>query len=346
MAIKGSLKEASLADVCQLLALGQKSGCLSVADKSRFGQIYFERGRVTYSRVVNRRDRLGDLIVREGAVTQEQLYVALKEQRATPDRKIGQVLVDLEMLSAADLERFVLRHIEDAIYHLFTWSRGSFFFEADQLPEDADILVSINADTLLLEAARRVDEWSVIEKKLTSFDLICSADTERVRRSSIALSEHQERILPLLDGKHTLHEIVQITALPEFEVGQAVFDLIQAGLASTVGKRDVDPIHGKENGLKERRNLGLAFYRAAMLEEARREFDRVLELHPSDRQVRFFSGTDHAARAEVPRGPAPAQGPARGHRAPVRRLRQHGLCPALHGPPARCAAGVERSRAG
>ncbi|MGH7448820.1 MAG: DUF4388 domain-containing protein, partial [Longimicrobiales bacterium] len=29
MAIKGSLKEASLADVCQLLALGQKSGCLS-----------------------------------------------------------------------------------------------------------------------------------------------------------------------------------------------------------------------------------------------------------------------------------------------------------------------------
>ena len=43
MAIKGSLKEASLADVCQLLALGQKTGCLSITDKSRFGQIYFDR---------------------------------------------------------------------------------------------------------------------------------------------------------------------------------------------------------------------------------------------------------------------------------------------------------------
>ena len=33
MAIKGSLKEASLPDVIQLLALGQKTGCLAVADR-------------------------------------------------------------------------------------------------------------------------------------------------------------------------------------------------------------------------------------------------------------------------------------------------------------------------
>ena len=45
MAIKGSLKEASLPDVLQLLALGQKTGCLSIADRSNFGYIYFEKGR-------------------------------------------------------------------------------------------------------------------------------------------------------------------------------------------------------------------------------------------------------------------------------------------------------------
>jgi hypothetical protein len=73
MAIKGSLKEASLADVCQLLALGLKSGCLSVADGSRFGQIYFERGRITYARIVNRRDRLGDILVRDRVLAQSQL---------------------------------------------------------------------------------------------------------------------------------------------------------------------------------------------------------------------------------------------------------------------------------
>ena len=37
MAIKGSLKEASLPDVLQLLSMGQKTGCLSVAERSNFG---------------------------------------------------------------------------------------------------------------------------------------------------------------------------------------------------------------------------------------------------------------------------------------------------------------------
>jgi len=69
MAIKGSLKEASLPDVLQLLALGQKTGCLSIADRSNFGYIYFEKGRICYASIVNRRDRLGDILVKHGKIT-------------------------------------------------------------------------------------------------------------------------------------------------------------------------------------------------------------------------------------------------------------------------------------
>src|SRR5688572_11763246 len=83
MAIKGSLKEAGLADVCQLLALGQKTGSLSVADGSRFGQIFFDRGRITYARIVNRRDRIGDILVRDGILTQTQLEKVLERERAS-----------------------------------------------------------------------------------------------------------------------------------------------------------------------------------------------------------------------------------------------------------------------
>ena len=64
MAIKGNLREAGLPDVLQLLAMGQKTGCLSLTDRSLFGYIYFDRGRITYASIVNRRDRLGDLLVK------------------------------------------------------------------------------------------------------------------------------------------------------------------------------------------------------------------------------------------------------------------------------------------
>ena len=60
MAIKGRLKEASLPDVLQLLSMGQKSGCLSVAERNNFGYIYFDAGQIVYASIVNRRDRLGE----------------------------------------------------------------------------------------------------------------------------------------------------------------------------------------------------------------------------------------------------------------------------------------------
>ena len=64
MAIKGSLSEAGLPDVLQLLSLGRKTGCLSVTDRASLGYIYFEQGRICYATIVNRRDRLGDILVK------------------------------------------------------------------------------------------------------------------------------------------------------------------------------------------------------------------------------------------------------------------------------------------
>jgi tetratricopeptide (TPR) repeat protein len=287
MAIKGSLKEASLADVCQLLSLGQKSGCLSVADGSRFGQIYFERGRINYARIVNRRDRLGDILVRDGVLAQEQLDEVLQRQAREPDRRVGELLVACSYITRAELTRYIRLQIEEAIYHLFTWSRGNFFFEPETQPGDADIVVSINPESLLLEAARRVDEWSLIEKKIPSLDLVFDVERERVQRSGVELTAEQQQLLPLLDGTRTVQEMVDETGSTEFTVGKALFGLIQAGFAHRVGRKE-EALRGRGAELEERRNLGIAFYRTSMLDDAVRELERVLELDVTDFAARYL----------------------------------------------------------
>jgi tetratricopeptide (TPR) repeat protein len=278
MAFKGSLKEASLADVCQLLALGQKSGCLSVADNSRFGQIFFDRGRITYARILNRRDRLGDILVRDGVLEQAQLDEVLKRQAREPDRRVGELLVEQEFISYQELTDFIRLQIEEAVYHLFTWSRGSFFFEVDARPDEADVVVSINPESLLLEAARRVDEWSQIEKKIPSLDLLFEVERRRTGSLEVELTPEQRRLTSLLDGSRTVQEIIDETGMTEFDVGKAIFGLLQAGLARQVGRRADDAGRGREHEVKERITLGVAFYRAGMLDDATREFERVLEL--------------------------------------------------------------------
>src|SRR6185503_5623226 len=99
MAIKGSLAEASLPDVLQLLAMGKKTGCLSVTHKNNFGSIYFDKGKISYAAIVNRRDRLGDILVKAGTITGKQLDEAIAAQAKTRDKRIGEILVDLKIVT-------------------------------------------------------------------------------------------------------------------------------------------------------------------------------------------------------------------------------------------------------
>src|SRR5438034_145140 len=171
MAIKGSLKEASLPDVLQLLALGQKTGCLSIADRSNFGYIYFEKGRICYASIVNRRDRLGDILVKHGKITQGQLEAAVHRQTKEHGKKLGEILVGMAV------------------------------------------------------------------------------------------------------------------------IGKALYGLITAGFVHRAG-RTASPADAQmtDARVEEHRNLGIAFYKTGMLDEAAREFRRVAELRPGEANAHFYIG--------------------------------------------------------
>src|SRR5256885_11865726 len=291
MAIKGSLKEASLPDVLQLLALGQKTGCLSIADRSDFGYIYFDKGRICYASIVNRRDRLGDILVKHAKITDEQLAAAIHRQSTARGKKLGEILVGMGVITQTDLERYMRVQIEESVYYLFTWTQGTFNFEADVRPDQQDFQVSINPESLLLEGARRVDEWSLIEKKIPSFDLIFLWDKDRLAISEASLTDAQQRLLPLLDGSRDVHHVIEDSGLGEFEIGKALYGLITAGFLHRSGRTaSAADAQATDARVDEHRNLGIAFYKTGMLDEAAREFRRVAELRPSDAGAHFFLG--------------------------------------------------------
>ncbi len=291
MAIRGSLKEAGLADVIQLLFLGRRSGCLSLADRQRHASIYFEDGWIIYAAIVNRRDRLGDILLATGAISRVQLDQALSLQGPAPGRKVGEILVSLGALSREDLRRFVRVQIEEAVYSVFNWNSGTFSFEAGARPDVDDPLDRINPESLLLEGARRVDEWSLIEKKIPGFDLIFAAVPGLLEAHAGQFTEAQRRVVPLLDGQRDVRQVIDASGLSEFEAAQALYGLVTAGLAHKVGTSSAAaPSRMLEAQIEEHRNLGVAFFRTSMLDEAQREFRRVAELRPSEGSAPFYLG--------------------------------------------------------
>jgi len=291
MAIKGSLKEASLPDVVQLLFFGRRTGCLALSDRQRFGSIYFDDGWIIYATIVNRRDRLGDVLLRAGTITREQLEQALGMQQMARGRRLGEILVSLGALAPEELRRVLRIQIEEAVYALFGWTSGTFTFEAGVRPEWESDLERINPENLLLEGARRIDEWGLIEKKIPSFDLVFALDRTAVPNDSLSFTEAQRRILPLLDGVRDTREVADASGLADFDAAQALFGLITAGLVQRVGaSAKTAPARLLEAQIDEHRNLGIAFLRTDMLDEAAREFRRVMELRATEGSAPFFLG--------------------------------------------------------
>ena len=291
MAIKGSLREASLPDVLQLLSMGKKTGCLSVTHRNNFGYIYFDKGKISYASIVNRRDRIGDMLVKAGALTMEQLQSAIDAQGKQRDKRVGDLLVELGHITRERLHDHVRVQIEEAVYLLFTWSEGTFNFEAEVRPERQDLLVSINPESLLLEGARRVDEWSLIEKKIPSFDAVFDADWRKLASTELPLTNEQQTVLQHMDGRRDITQLVERSGLVEFEVGKALYGLLTAGLIHRMGRRSrVDLRAVQEDNTDEHRNLGMAFYRTSMFDDALREFEIVLKAKPEDLSARFYVG--------------------------------------------------------
>jgi tetratricopeptide (TPR) repeat protein len=291
MAIEGRLEDVGLADICQLLAMGRKTGCLTVTDRSNFGYIYFDDGRVVYATVLNRPDRLGDLLVRNNAISRDDLSTAMAAQAQEPDKRLGQLLVERGALTREQLHRFITVQIEESVYHLFTWTHGSFHFDPDQKPdEDSSLLVSINAESLLLEGARRVDEWSQIEKKISSMDLIFSLERDPQQDGDVALTREQLKVIPLLDGDRTVDDVVRESGLVEFEVGKAIYGLIQAGYAQRTGRKEAEAVVSEGNTVQQHLSLASAYYKAGMLEDAEREYGKVVELDPAQLKARVRLG--------------------------------------------------------
>jgi tetratricopeptide (TPR) repeat protein len=224
MAIKGSLKEASLPDVLQLLSMGKKTGCLGLSFHDSFGSIYFDNGRICHAAIVNR-----------------------------------------------PLDT------ENSVYTLFTWTSGTFNFEANVEPEEGAERVSVDPQSLLLEGARRVDEWSLIEKKLPSFDVVFSLDRSKLMLNRDPLSPEQEALLPLIDGHRDVNGLIRDSGLGEFEVGKALYGLLNANFLLPVGRKRTTPTLPRNASPLERRELASALYRAGMHDEALREFRALVE---------------------------------------------------------------------
>ncbi len=232
MAIEGPLKELGIHDVFQLLDLSRKTGVLRVRSEIRqnAGMVFFDKGGVIGAEIRSNPHPLGGLLLRAGKVAEEDLTRARAMQQNGDPRRLGEILIDIGSISRRELDRQVRSQVEEVIFELLSWAEGYFSFEEGEVAESpAEANIRITTEALVMEAARRIDEWSRIETKIPHLGLIPRL-APPANDNRLDLIPFEWEVLAAIDGVQDIRGLAISLARSEFEVAKTLFGLSSAGI--------------------------------------------------------------------------------------------------------------------
>ncbi len=265
MSLSGNLGTMDLSEILQWASRGRKTGTLQLQRRSVKKQIHFRAGLIYSSASNDPREYLGQYLVREGLLTEEQLFDALLRQEAEA-LPLGALLLRDQTLGEEDLRRLLRLKAEESVYDLFLWPDGAFEFHEGQVPANLSVHLNIPVTDVVLEGIRRLDEWTriraVFPSGRTTFRVLDRPEAQGAARKALELAAA---------GK-PLAEISLELRRSEFEAASLLFGLYSKGHIAVADagddKRPSDPV-GAIADL-----LGMALKR---LEEHR--YDAAIELY-------------------------------------------------------------------
>jgi outer membrane protein assembly factor BamB/tetratricopeptide (TPR) repeat protein len=236
MSFKGDLSTIGLGEVFQMISMSQKEGTLIVQDTESRKCVFFGVSGVQLISSGRRKGmKVGDMLLRAGKVTEDQLQDALENGRIQK-KKVGEILVEGGIVSEDEIKQIIREQIEEEIYDLFLWKKADFEFvegpAAEELKDpDAQVTqLAFDVNGLLLEAVRRADEWAIINQSIPSIDSIFMFVSESDRHEEDkASADTAKRVYRLVDGRMPISEIVENTGVSKFETCKVLVDLYNRG---------------------------------------------------------------------------------------------------------------------
>jgi hypothetical protein len=235
MALQGNLRDFSASEILQLLGSQRKTGCLVLEHTGQIMSVHVLDGRVvsTRSAGLTKDDPLLAFLRAAHRLSDEQCRGIQTIQRES-GRDLEDLLLNGRYLEAEELAGFVERQVLDDMMHLARWEEGTYRFDP-QLRWNQPPLVRLSVEGVLMEVARRADEQ---KRQLAAFpDANRVLGVRDLPDPDVELSDEERELFGIVDGRHTLEEIVAAAPLSEYETYEALQHMLEAGWLETTGHR-------------------------------------------------------------------------------------------------------------
>ena len=217
----GDLAGFPIADFIGFAHQSRLTGVLHVVSTGSERAIAFKDGEVRSSRSSVAGERIGEVALRLGFITQPQLTQAMGEQRL-----MGTALVDHGFLTSDDLWKCFHEQITGVFHAILLLRSGSFWLLDDDRPDLSSAPRSVSTQALLMDGIRRIDELSLFRARIPG-----PAAFLRRRQPArpVTLQPVEQQLLGLVDGQRTVAQVAAAAHLGEFDATKVLYHLAEAG---------------------------------------------------------------------------------------------------------------------
>ena len=234
--------------------VGGKSGHLHLAVDGERKSLRIRQGQIVHGTSDTAGEHLGDVLVRYGLISQEDLdralAIVLRERR-----RLGAVLVELGLLEKSRIEEAIGLHAREILFNAIGRPGVSCVFEelAESLME-TDLVCPLSTGQLILDATRRILDPELVRTVLGDLGrvLVLSPDP-LLRAQKITLTPADGFVLSRVDGSSSARDVMALVPLPAEDVERSLFSLLCTG-SWTIARRP----HRRRGPPRGRRRIAAA----------------------------------------------------------------------------------------
>jgi hypothetical protein len=237
--VQGQLSEFRLAEILQLVAVQQKTGLLRLNRGKEAVTFYFDHGVLVSCR--DRRhvvyDPLLDYLQRTGWLPPE-MVASLRDRMENSREDVAELLLGDRFMTEEELGAILEDLAQELVHKTFTWRDGTYqFVSGDEALTGLRYTLQLKIDSVLMEGARRADEWPRLQEKLPGPDVVL----DLIRDPGTTLGTRALGVLSQLHGVMRLGDLIKVARVPEYEVYETVANAVDAGIARIVEKPAAPP---------------------------------------------------------------------------------------------------------
>jgi hypothetical protein len=254
MPLQGNLRDFSTTQLLNLVNLSKRTGLLTIfegittneldamkqpkqipgAERAR---VAFHQGRLVYASATDQDNSLVAVLNKAGKLNNEQAR-KLREHlrtRTLDDKGLAMRLIGSKYVTQADILAAIKQNMLDIVFNLMTLQEGPFRFDDNVSPGSEVILVPIELEPVIIEGGRRIKEASELDKVIGSLDVSLKfAENAKQKFKGVHLTVDEWKIVPYVDPKNTLRQIMKVVNMSELQIKRIVYSLNQAGLIEIV----------------------------------------------------------------------------------------------------------------